>query len=1164
MGLTLSAKSSFVLSLLAASVPALAQAGGPELTTDDPYYPGEGALSTPSRVLSRAFSTPRGTLGSTANRDKMIRLWLWRAEHYGHQLSPAVYNLPGVTPSPSADNPLMTDYDAMRGLFSYGWGVCGTNHAQMRVFADEAGWPSRRRDLNGDTGYEVFVDPNVPSGATGWRYFNTDQYTLHFLANDPSAHFASLDQVVGTNHHYIEWNPDVGLGYFMPQANTHGIYQDFAGVTGTVLDRSQQWRDYYSGVWQVTSDGNAPLYGEGYTSTPVVTLLKRGETFTRYFGPDGVVTALGLTGRLWWGFDGGNAGGGDNSPFLRWSFVQNAPARDQTYFPGNEGNPETSALVGQRYGNGCFLWQPDLTQGEHLDGTLAVTGSLTTGGSPALKSSGASTLVLFHHAPYTIAGLPSDGTNPANASSAGALLGADAVGSVGVEVSIDAGATWSSVGSLSGTGSKIDFTDSVKGRNQYLLRLSFADGQGLNALSLRTITMMNQGVYPNLKATTAQVSYSSSNAGALELSPNLWTAAAASSASGYAQQVARSANAGGNFYSDASSVGYLATDNNPLSLTYKITMPPNLAASGATWKQIFAAADCTTRVTPDGGQSTTIEVSPDQSTWTQIAQFNPPSDDQLSSYWTYGRSSDASMLGGTTYYVRYTTSNGSHPAAVRYLRLSATYAMPASQAPLQITYSWNNGSAQTSTHTVAAGAAADSWSISTGALVSQTSVAMAVPSAATSASAPAITVPPASLTVTAGSTATFSVTATGTAPLGYQWQKNGTPILGANGPSYTTPPTIVSDSGSVFKVTVTNAQGTVTSSGGTLTVNPGGGGGGGGTPTTVTFQEGANGYAGASDTYLDKYDTTGGVAAGSVVEGNKQWLEVRWYPSDGSQEDMLSLLLFDLSAIPATATVTTAQLTLYNIRAAANTASSVVTLNQITSAWTNQWTWDMGVPGSAATSIACPSTVGYSLAPTTPEAYVITGMASLVQGWVTHPSTNLGLMLQTATDLNIRFCSSRYPTAQYRPALEITYTTSGGGTPPTVTVGSPPASTATSPVTVSGTASATAPATVSQVTWMNTTTGASGTATGTASWSAQIPLASGANSITVTATDSSGNSSSTSFSVDLTGAGGSSAAPAGAGGGGSSHGAKCGATGLEVLLLIGLLACRRKVARRWP
>src|SRR2546421_9918059 len=45
--------------------------------------------------------------------------------------------------------------------------------------------------------------------------------------------------------------------------------------------------------------------------------------------------------------------------------------------------------------------------------------------------------------------------------------------------------------------------------------------------------------------------------------------------------------------------------------------------------------------------------------------------------------------------------------------------------------------------------------------------------------APAITTQPASQMVSVGQTATFTVAATGTAPLRYQWQKNGTAIGGA-------------------------------------------------------------------------------------------------------------------------------------------------------------------------------------------------------------------------------------------------------------------------------------------------------------------------------------------------------------------------------------------------
>jgi hypothetical protein len=85
--------------------------------------------------------------------------------------------------------------------------------------------------------------------------------------------------------------------------------------------------------------------------------------------------------------------------------------------------------------------------------------------------------------------------------------------------------------------------------------------------------------------------------------------------------------------------------------------------------------------------------------------------------------------------------------------------------------------------------------------------------------APSITSQPASQTVAAGQTATFSVTSSGAAPLNYQWQKNGTSINGATSTTYTTPATATSDSGSQFSVVVSNSAGSVTSNVATLTVS---------------------------------------------------------------------------------------------------------------------------------------------------------------------------------------------------------------------------------------------------------------------------------------------------------------------------------------------------------
>ena len=85
--------------------------------------------------------------------------------------------------------------------------------------------------------------------------------------------------------------------------------------------------------------------------------------------------------------------------------------------------------------------------------------------------------------------------------------------------------------------------------------------------------------------------------------------------------------------------------------------------------------------------------------------------------------------------------------------------------------------------------------------------------------APSITTQPSNQTVTVGQAAAFTVVATGTAPLSYQWQKSGTAISGATSASYTTPATTSADNGAQFVVVVSNPVGSVTSNAGTLTVN---------------------------------------------------------------------------------------------------------------------------------------------------------------------------------------------------------------------------------------------------------------------------------------------------------------------------------------------------------
>src|SRR5262249_46497588 len=122
---------------------------------------------------------------------------------------------------------------------------------------------------------------------------------------------------------------------------------------------------------------------------------------------------------------------------------------------------------------------------------------------------------------------------------------------------------------------------------------------------------------------------------------------------------------------------------------------------------------------------------------------------------------------------------------------------------------------------------------------------------------PSITTQPSDRTVNLGATATFSVVATGTAPLSYQWQKNQVNIAGATSTSYTTPATTSADNNAKFRVIVTNSVSSVTSNAANLIVN---------TPPSITMQP------------SDQTVNAGQMATFTVVAGGSgpftyQWLK---------------------------------------------------------------------------------------------------------------------------------------------------------------------------------------------------------------------------------------------------------------------------------------------------
>lgn len=157
---------------------------------------------------------------------------------------------------------------------------------------------------------------------------------------------------------------------------------------------------------------------------------------------------------------------------------------------------------------------------------------------------------------------------------------------------------------------------------------------------------------------------------------------------------------------------------------------------------------------------------------------------------------------------------------------TATFSVTASgTAPFSYQWLKNNaniGSATTASYTTPATIAGDSGAkfnvVVSNAAGSVTST-MATLTVSAAAVAPTITTQPTNQSVTVGQTATFGVTATGTAPLNYQWQKNSTNISGATASSYTTSATATTDNGAKFDVIVSNPAGSQTSTMATLTVN---------------------------------------------------------------------------------------------------------------------------------------------------------------------------------------------------------------------------------------------------------------------------------------------------------------------------------------------------------
>ena len=187
--------------------------------------------------------------------------------------------------------------------------------------------------------------------------------------------------------------------------------------------------------------------------------------------------------------------------------------------------------------------------------------------------------------------------------------------------------------------------------------------------------------------------------------------------------------------------------------------------------------------------------------------------------------------------------------------------------------------------------------------------------------------------------------------------------------------------------------------------------------------------------------------APTTNNGAATTLKVDGDDPDPGGKDLYAALRWDLSQLPAGATVTSATVTL-NI---SNPSPQTYGAYELKRAWSEgQINWNVAATGMPwATAGAKGATDrGSQIASVTPTniaPYTFTIPASVVQGWLNAPTTNNGILLAHTTNFDGFAFDTREGTTP--PKLTVNYTTGGGGadtTPPETTIDSGPSGTASS------------------------------------------------------------------------------------------------------------------------
>jgi hypothetical protein len=450
-----------LITLLLLHAPVLfAAVGDPQIKTDHPWYPGELSCSTFDRLFATQAALYKRVTGreATTDEDKALASWYWRNLNYAHGEDGQC----DVFAKGYKQAEWNRDY--WTGLFAHGFGLCGTTHAQYTAEINALLGHCRARvtGVTGHNSFEVYLTGGA-YGAGRWALLDHDISTVIFSPD--GSRLLSIQEVMSDLKTLKDsrFKPDRQRGW-----RVAGLHDDDAAT--------------YSSF--TTAE-----YLSGYAGPPPMHHLRKGEKLRRYLKPgleDGKTF-------VFWGRSYNTAG--VPGPERSRSWV-NQPEK---MFNSRSGTGHKDGQV--RYANAVYTYTPNFTDGSYQEAVVEETPDSVT---------------FEFRTPCVIAATPPN-DKPWGVYDEGCTNGLVVSGAVSfpIEVSIDGGKSFHAASSL-------DFTDHVKGHNQYLLRLRAPLSTLQNSnLSWRTVCQMNAAMIPRLKDGPNRITYHASGEALASAGPTL-------------------------------------------------------------------------------------------------------------------------------------------------------------------------------------------------------------------------------------------------------------------------------------------------------------------------------------------------------------------------------------------------------------------------------------------------------------------------------------------------------------------------------------------------------------------------------------------------------------------------------------------------------------------